>query len=124
MSYVDGFLVAVATADKDKYVAYAKRFGSYFLERGALRMTECWGDDVPHGGQTDFFRAVQARDDEAVVFSWIEWPDKATRDAAMAQMDEAMKSDPRFDFEKNPMPFDGKRMIFGGFRPLVDVAKP
>ncbi|RPH69741.1 MAG: DUF1428 domain-containing protein, partial [Hyphomicrobiales bacterium] len=114
MSYIDGFVVAVPTAHKEKYIAFAKSFGSYFLEQGALRMMECWGDDVPVGQHTDFHRAVEARDDETVVLSWIEWPDKAARDSAMARMTEAMKTDARFDPVKNPMPFDGKRMSFGG----------
>jgi len=121
MSYIDGFVVAVPTAHKEKYAAYAKSFGSYFLEQGALRMMECWGDDVPVGKYTDFRRAVQAQEDETVVLSWIEWPNKAARDSAMARMTEAMKTDARFDPVKNPMPFDGKRMIFGGFVPVLEV---
>lgn len=89
---------------------------------GATRVLECWGDDVKPGQWTDFRRAVDARDDEAVVFSWVEWPDKATRDAAMSNMEDRMKTDPRWDPATNPMPFDGRRMIFGGFQPVVDVA--
>lgn len=80
-------------------------------------MLECWGDDVPHGKQTDFYRAVEARDDEAVLFSWIEWPDKATRDAGMKNVME----DPRMD-PNNPMPFDGKRLIYGGFAPVLEIS--
>ena len=76
---------------------------------------------MPAGQQTDFRRAVQATDEEAVVFSWIEWPDKATRDAAMARMMSPDNTDPRMDPAKNPVPFDGKRMIFGGFVPVVDI---
>jgi uncharacterized protein YbaA (DUF1428 family) len=76
---------------------------------------------VKPGKLTDLRRAVQATDDEIVAFSWIEWPDKATRDAAMAQAEELMKTDPRWDPARNPMPFDGKRMIFGGFEPVVDL---
>ena len=78
---------------------------------------ECWGDDVKDGKLTDFRRAVQAREDEAVVFSWIEWPNKATRDAAMAKV----MNDPRLNSKSNPMPFDGKRMIFGGFAPVLEL---
>ena len=85
------------------------------------RVVECWGDDVPDGKVTDFRKAVQAGDDETVVFSWIEWPDKATRDAGMARMMDPDNRDPRMDMEKNPMPFDGKRMIFGGFVPVVTL---
>jgi uncharacterized protein YbaA (DUF1428 family) len=76
---------------------------------------------VCDGKLTDFRRAVQATEDETVVFSWVEWPDKATRDAAMSRMDELMKTDDRFSPEKNPMPFDGKRLIYGGFAPVVEL---
>jgi uncharacterized protein YbaA (DUF1428 family) len=92
-----------------------------FLEHGAFRILECWGDDVPDGKQTDFRRAVQAKDDETVVFSWVEWPDKATRDAAMEPLREAMTTDDRFSPEKNPMPFDGARLIYGGFQAVVEL---
>lgn len=80
-------------------------------------------NDVPNGKVTDFRRAVQANEEEAVVFSWVEWPDKATRDAAMARMEDLMKNDPRMNPETNPMPFDGKRMIYGGFSPVVTLEK-
>lgn len=114
MTYIDGFVIAAPTADKEKFLDHARRMDSIFLEMGARRVVEGWGDDIPKGEVTDFYRAVQAKDDETVVFSWIEWPDKATRDAAM----EKMRSDQRMMAE--PMPFDGKRMIFGGFDPIVD----
>ena len=127
MSYIDGFVIACPTANKEKFIEHAKLGDSVFMELGALRIVECWGDDVPEGKTTDFRMAVKAEDDEAVIFSWIEWPDKATRDAAMATMTEWMndpsKADPRMDPEKNPMPFDGKRMIFGGFVPVVELSK-
>lgn len=122
MSYIDGFVIAVPTANKEKFIAHAQLGDSVFLDIGAVRVLECWGDDVPDGKLTDFRRAVQAKDDETVVFSWIEWPDKATRDAAMGRMDELMKTDDRFNPEKNPMPFDGKRMIYGGFSPVVTLS--
>jgi uncharacterized protein YbaA (DUF1428 family) len=115
MTYVDGFLLAVPTADKQKFIDYARKFDTLFMEFGALRIVECWGDDVPAGKQTDFMRSVQATADETVVFSWIEWPDKATRDAGMAKFME----DPRTDMAANPMPWDGARMIFGGFVPVL-----
>src|SRR4051812_13842801 len=115
MSYIDGFVIAVPTANKDKFIKHANTIDSAFIELGAIRVLECWGDDVPVGKQTDFRRAVQANDDEAVAFSWVEWPDKATRDAAFIKMEEMMKTDARMNPEKNPMPFDGKRMIYGGF---------
>ena len=84
-------------------------------------MLECWGDDVKAGKVTDFRRAVEAKDEETVAFSWVEWPDKAARDAAMSKMEDLMKTDPRWDMAKNPMPFDGKRMIYGGFEPVVEL---
>ncbi|BBE32498.1 hypothetical protein SmB9_01560 [Sphingosinicella microcystinivorans] len=124
MTYVDGFVLAVPTADKRKFIDHARRGDSAFMDLGALRILECWGDDVPDGKLTDFRRAVQAKEDETVVFSWIEWPDKATRDAAYAQMDTLMKTDDRMNPEKNPMPFDGKRMIFGGFAPIMALETP
>jgi len=124
MTYIDGFVIAVPTANKQKFIDHANLGDSVFMEMGALRVLECWGDDVPDGKQTDFRRAVQATPDETVVFSWIEWPDKATRDAAMGQMEARMKTDDRFNPEKNPMPFDGARMIYGGFAPIVTLEKP
>ncbi|MBY0225466.1 MAG: DUF1428 domain-containing protein [Hyphomicrobium sp.] len=127
MGYIDGFVIAVPTAKKQAFIDHAKRADSVFMELGAIRVVECWGDDVSAGKITDFRRAVLANDDEAVVFSWIEWPDKETRDAAHAKMMEGMsnpeKADPRMDPRTNPMPFDGKRLIFGGFLPLVDIAR-
>jgi uncharacterized protein YbaA (DUF1428 family) len=92
-----------------------------FIELGATRVVECWGDDVPDGKITDFRRAVAATADEAVAFSWVEWPDKATRDAGHTRMAKLMDTDPRF--RDNPMPFDGKRMIFGGFTPVVTLGE-
>ena len=115
MAYIDGYVIAVPTASKQKFLDMAQKADPIFLEFGATRVVENWGDDVPHGKQTDFHRAVAAKDDESVVFSWIEWPDKATRDAGM---EKAMK-DPRMD--PGTMPFDGKRMIFGGFAPVVEI---
>lgn len=123
MSYIDGFVIAVPTANREKFIRHANEGDSVFMELGALRVLECWGDEVPEGKLTDFRRAVQATPDETVVFSWIEWPDKATRDAAFARMQEMMKTDPRMDPEKNPMPFDGQRMIYGGFQPLVTLER-
>jgi uncharacterized protein YbaA (DUF1428 family) len=121
MSYVDGFVIAVPSANKQKFIDHAKQFDAMFLELGATRIVECWGDDVKAGKVTDFRRAVDAKDEEAVAFSWVEWPDKATRDTAMAKMDDLMKTDPRWDPSKHPMPFDGMRMIYGGFEPVVDI---
>lgn len=124
MTYVDGFVIAVPTANKQEFIEHANKADRVFMELGAVRILECWGDDVPDGKLTDFRRSVQAKSDESVVFSWIEWPDKATRDAAMAQIDQRMKIDERWDPAKNPMPFDGARMIFGGFSPVVVLEEP
>ena len=119
MSYIDGFVIAVPTANKEKFIEHAEKADNLFKELGARRILECWGNDVPDGKLTDFRKAVQAKEDETVVFSWIEWADKATRDAAMARMDELMND--RLNPEKNPMPFDGKRLIYGGFAPVVEL---
>ncbi|WP_338867866.1 DUF1428 domain-containing protein [Myxococcus stipitatus] len=119
MSYIDGFVAAVPTANKEKFLEHARKGDSVFIECGATRVLECWGDEVPVGKVTDLRRAVQAKDDETVVFSWVEWPDKATRDAGMARV---MK-DPRVSPEHNPMPFDGQRVIYGGFVPVVELRK-
>ena len=119
MSYIDGFVIAVPKGNKQKFIEHAKQGDSVFIENGARRVLECWGDDVKDGMLTDFRRAVQAKDDETVVFSWIEWPDKATRDAAMTKV----MNDPRLSPQSNPMPFDGKRMIFGGFSPVLELGE-
>lgn len=125
MSYIDGFVIAVPTANRQKFIDHAERIDSVFIELGAIRVIEFWGDDVPDGKVTDFRRSVQATADETVAFSWIEWPDKTTRDTAMKAISEMMKDqdhlDPRMDQTTNPMPFDGKRLIFGGFTPVVEL---
>ena len=121
MTYSDGFGIAVPKANRQKFVDHAENADSMFIELGALRVVECWADDVPDGTLTDFRMAVKAEPDEDAIFSWIEWPDKATRDAAFAKMMDPDNADPRMDQAKNPVPFDGKRMIFGGFAPVVDV---
>ena len=116
MSYIDGFVIAVPNANREKFIKHASTFDAIFVEFGAIRVVECWGDDVPDGKVTDFRRAVQATQDESVVFSWVEWPDKATRDAGM----EKFMKDPRMDAASD-CPFDGKRMIFGGFEAVVSL---
>ncbi len=121
MTYIDGFVIACPKASKQKFIDHATNADSIFIEMGAIRVIECWGDDVPDGKLTDFRMAVKAEADEDVIFSWIEWPDKATRDAGMAKMMSPDFKDPRMDPEKNPMPFDAKRMIFGGFSPVVKL---
>ena len=119
--YIDGFVIPVPADNRQAFIDHATTADSLFMELGALRVVECWGDDVPEGKQTDFRRAVDAEAGESVIFSWIEWPDKATRDAAFAKLMSEDFSDPRMDQTKNPMPCDGKRMIFGGFVPVVDM---
>jgi uncharacterized protein YbaA (DUF1428 family) len=118
MSYIDGFVIAVPNANREKFIEHARTFDAIFVEFGAIRVVECWGDDVPDGKLTDFRRAVQATQDESVVFSWVEWPDKAARDAGM----EKFMKDPRMD-AASECPFDGKRMIFGGFKAVVSLPK-
>jgi uncharacterized protein YbaA (DUF1428 family) len=116
MTYVEGFVVAVPTANKEAYRQHAADAFALFKEFGVARMVEAWGDDVPDGKVNDLKGAVQAKDDETVVFSWFEYPDKATRDAA----NEKMMSDPRMQSMGEAMPFDAKRMIIGGFDSIVD----
>src|SRR3954464_7956663 len=120
MTYIEGFIVAVPIANKEAYLDHARGFAPLIREFGATRMVESWSDDVPEGKVTDFRKSVQAKDDEAVVFSWFEYPDRAARDAANAKM----MSDPRMKEMGATMPFDGKRMIYGGFDMIVDVRSP
>jgi uncharacterized protein YbaA (DUF1428 family) len=113
---VDGFVAAVPNDNKEKFKKHAEAAAEVFIENGALEVVECWGDDVPPGKLTSFPLAVQCKDDETVVFSWIIWPTRDIRNQAMKQ---AME-DPRLQPDINPMPFDGKRLIFGGFAPIVE----
>ena len=117
MTYVDGFVAAVPTANREKYRKHADEAAKIFEEYGALKVVECWGDDVPEGKLTSFPMAVQKKDDETVVFSWIVWPSKQARDEGMKKV----MADPRIQPNVNPMPFDGKRLIFGGFEVLVEA---
>lgn len=116
MSYVQGFLIPVPIKNKDAYRDLAAKSGLVFQEYGATRIVETWSETTPDGKVTDFKRAVKAEDGEAVVFSWIEWPDKKTCDAAAARME----ADPRWK-EMGEMPFDGKRMIWAGFDPIFEM---
>src|SRR5919112_6905462 len=116
MTYVAGFVAAVPAANKEAYRKHAADAAPLFKEFGVTRMVETWGDDVPDGKVTDFKGAVQAKDDEVVVFGWFEYPDRKTRDAA----NEKMRADPRMKEMGASMPFDGQRMIFGGFAPIVE----
>ena len=116
MNYVDGYLIPVPTAKKEDYRRVAETAATIFKDHGALSVVECWGDDVPEGKVTSFPMAVKRKDDETVVFSWITWPSKEVRDTGMKK---AME-DPRMMKDMSAMPFDGQRMIFGGFQPIVN----
>jgi len=116
MAYIDGFVAAVPAASKDAYRKHAAEAAPLFKEFGATRMVENWGDEVPDGKVTDFKGAVKAEPGEVVVFSWMEYPSKAARDAASQKI----MNDPRMKEIGAKMPFDGKRMIYGGFDVLLD----
>ena len=116
MPYVDGFVAAVPTANREKFRMHAEDAAAVFKENGALQVVECRGYDVPDGEVTSFPMAVKCKDDETVVFSWIVWPSREVRDEGMKKV----MADARLQPDKNPMPFDGKRMIFGGFEVLVE----
>ena len=120
MTYVEGFVLAVPAVSKEEFRKHAAEAAPLFKQFGAIRVVEAWGDDVPDGKITDFKGAVKAEAGENVVFSWFEYPSKAARDAA----NEKMRSDPRMEAMGASMPFDGKRMIMGGFTPIVDESAP
>ena len=115
MHYIDGCVIPVPTANKQRYLDHARIAAVVFKEHGALKLVDCWGDDVPDGKVTSFPMAVKCEPRETVVFSWIVWPSREVRDAGMA----AVMSDPRL--QSVDMPFDGKRMIFGGFQMVIDA---
>jgi len=117
MSYIDGFVAAVPTANRDAYKKHVEQAAVVFKEHGALKLVECWGDDVPDGKLTSFPMAVKKKDDETVVFAWSVWPSRRARDEGMKKV----MADPRSQPNVNPMPFDGKRLIYGGFEVLVDA---
>ena len=116
MSYIDGAVIAVPTANRDAYREHAEKAAEVFKEHGALGLVECWGDDVPDGEVTSFPMAVKCKENETVVFSWILWPSRDARNEGMKKI----MADPRMQPDANPMPFDGKRMIYGGFEVIVD----
>ncbi len=117
MNYIDGFIIPVPTASREMYKAYAEKSGALFKEFGVINIVECWGDDVQPGKLTSFPQAVICQEDETVVFSWMTWPSKEVRDAAW----EKIMADPRFAQETLPMPFDGKRLVYGGFEKLIEL---
>ena len=112
MSYVDGFVAAVPASNKEKFIAHAQIMAVVLKEYGALQVVDTWGDDVPDGEVTSFPLAVKKQADEVVVFSWVIWPSKDVRDAGW----QSAMADPKMQPETNPMPFDGKRLIYGGFK--------
>ncbi|WP_112312342.1 DUF1428 domain-containing protein [Pseudogemmobacter bohemicus] len=117
MTYIDGFLIPVRNEDRETYRAHEQKWWKEFKALGALTLVAGWGDDVPAGKQTDFLRAVDLQPGESVVFCWMTWPDKDTRNKAYASMETRAASDP--DMQPGAMPFDGKRMVYGGFSLLL-----
>jgi len=120
MPYVDGFVVPVPTENKEAFIDHAKKVDHLFIKHGALQVLECWGDDVPTGKTTDFYSAVKAKPGETIMFSWVLWPDKAARDAGNEKVHTDMQT---MDYVSAEMPFDGKRLIYGGFESIVEYSK-
>jgi len=117
MSYVQGFLAAVSADRKEDYKAHAEAAWAIFEKHGCLSMQENWGADVQPGKLTSFPQAVKLEEGEVVVFSWMIWPDRATCDAAW----DKMMADPEMMAGMGEMPFDGARMMWGGFEPLTSA---
>ena len=117
MSYIDGFILPLPNGKEDEYRKMAEMFAGKAKAQGALGSVEAVGDGLEHGKTTDFFMAVKAEQNENVVFSFVLWPDKATRDAGWQQI----MADPEMQPGAQPMPFDGKRMFWGGFKPLINT---
>lgn len=117
MSYVDGFVAAVPTENKDQFIAYVKTMAIVFKEFGALKAVDTWGDDINDGEITSFPMAVKKQENETVAFSWMIWPSKDVRDAGW----QSAMEDPRMHPDTNPMPFDGSRIIYGGFTVVSEL---
>lgn len=117
MAYIDGFVAAVPTANRETYLEYAKKFDAMFIAHGALNAVECWEDDVPEGQSTSFSMAVKREPGESILFSWITWPSKEARAAAWEKLMQLPEMQPG----ASPMPFDGKRMIYGGFDVVLEM---
>lgn len=117
MSYVDGFLLAVPKDNIDAYKDVARKAGDVWMEHGAIAYVECLADDVPYGELTSFPRAVQAKENETVVFAWVVYRSREERDA----VNKKVMDDPRMKTEPSEWPFDGKRMIYGGFKPFLEL---
>lgn len=118
MTYIEGLVIPVLADRKEKYRELAAEAAAIFLEYGALEIVECWADDVPHGKLTDLYRAVDARENETIVFSWVVWPSREARDAGNRKAMEDPRMQPGPD-----TPFDMKRMIFGGFTPILHAGQ-
>ncbi len=116
MNYIDGFVAAVPNANKEAYLQHATEAAKVFKDHGALQVVETWGDDVPDGKVTSFPMAVKCEDNETVCFSWIVWPSREVRNQGM----DKVMADPRMQPDTNPMPFDGKRLIYGGFEVILE----
>ncbi|MDG1995240.1 MAG: DUF1428 domain-containing protein [Emcibacteraceae bacterium] len=116
MKYVDSFLLAVPTANKDEYIAMAEKIAPIYKRHGALSIYECWGDDIAEGKLNSMHTAVMRKPDENIVFSWVTWPNKEVRDKAHTKISDDMHA----EFENVPVPFDGARMIFGGFEVIIE----
>lgn len=117
MSYIDGYVLPVPRDQKALYTEIARKAAAIYKELGALELVECWADDVPHGKQTDFYRSVQASEEEEVVLSWVIWPSRKARDEGSARI----MADPRMTELMKDIPVDGKRMFWGGFEPIVEM---
>ena len=117
MAYVDIAIYAVPTSNRTAFQSHAEKIAPIFRKHGALSVADCWGNDIPDGEVTSLPLAVKCADDETVAFSWITWPDKASRDEGMGK---AM-TDMQAELKDSPMPFDGKRLIFGGFEVVVQL---
>jgi uncharacterized protein YbaA (DUF1428 family) len=117
MNYIDGMICSVPSAKKDEYTRYAQEIAALFKEHGALQVIDCWGDDLPEGKLTSFTMAVKREDHETVVFSWVTWPSRAARDEGWKKV----MADARMEKFGKSMPFDGKRMIYGGFQTISQV---
>ncbi len=117
MTYVDGFIVPVKAGKRAEYEAMARFAAPIFIEHGALQVAENWGDDLPKGTHTDFSMAVKAEEGETVVFSWMTWPSREVRDAGTA----AARADPRLKDFVFAASVDGKRVVIGGFTPILDM---
>lgn len=116
MTYIDGVIIPVPTKNKEAYLQYAKDMSEIFKAHGVMRFVECWGDELPDGEVTSYPLAVKKKDDESVCFSWAEWPSKQVHDDAMPKIMEEMQK----LHDDAGMPFDGSRLIYGGFDVILD----